>query len=385
MNRGRDHALDWLRVITTLAVFVFHSGAPFAAGDWHLNYPIKSFSITVWNAWLLLWTMPLLFFIAGASTLFSLKTRTTGPFLRERVNRLLVPLLFGILVVVPPQVYIERISRDQFTGSFWAFYPHYFDGWYLAIGGPGNFAWMGLHLWFLLLLLVMTLLTLPVLQWLQEMSVQQGLGALTQYLQRPGLILLLALPLALIEWLWGNVGLGGWNMLTYPLFFLYGALLYALPSMTDILRSYTGWALAGALISTFFLLVTVYANGMIAFGQHPYGWQRILHAVSGWFWVVALLGLAYRSLNVHNAFLAYASEAVLPFYILHQTVIILVGYAANQMGLPVAFSYGIVLVGSLLGILMLYARLIRRVPVLRYLFGMKVSTGSKSQRNASQK
>ncbi len=165
MKFERDDALDWLRVLATLAVFLFHSGAAFAAGDWHLNAPTKSFAITVWNGWLLLWIMPLLFLIAGASTLFSLQKRAPLQLLHERVNRLLAPLLFGILVIVPPQVYIERLSRGQFSGSFWAFYPHYFDGWYLAIGGPGNFAWMGLHLWFLLLLLVLTLLLLPLLQW----------------------------------------------------------------------------------------------------------------------------------------------------------------------------------------------------------------------------
>lgn len=372
INKERDHALDWLRVFATLAVFIFHSGMAYTAGDWHLSYPIKSFPITVWNAWLLLWIMPLLFFIAGASTLFSLKTRPVSHFLHERVNRLLVPLLFGILVIVPPQVYIERISRGQFVGSFWVFYPHYFDGWYLAIGGLGNFAWMGLHLWFLLLLLLLTLLTLPLLRRLQAASAQPLLTALTQQLQRPCLILLLALPLAGIEWLGGNVGLGGWNMLTYPLFFLYGALLFALPQIADILRRHAKPALAGALITTTLLFVTVYADGLVAFGHYPQGWQRVLHDLSGWCWVIALLGLAYRAFNMPNALLTYANEAVLPFYVVHQTVIILVGYAVNQTGMPLAAKYGVVLAGSFLGVLLIYAVMIHRVSFLRYLFGMKV-------------
>jgi hypothetical protein len=367
----RDYAIDWLRVLATLAVFVFHSGAPFAAGDWHLNAPNKSFPITVWNAWLLLWIMPLLFCIAGASTFFSLQTRPTSRFLGERVNRLLVPLLFGILVVVPPQVYIERISRNQFAGAFWAFYPHYFDGWYLAIGGPGNFAWMGLHLWFLLLLFLLTLLALPLLRWWQAACSQPGLDSLTQQLDQPERLLLLALPLAVIEWLWGNVGLGGWHMLTYPLFFLYGAFLFALRPMDAIFRRAMGPALVGALITTVLLFVTVYGDGMVAFGQYPHGWQRILHAVSGWCWVVAWLGLAYRWLTVRTPFLTHANEAVLPFYILHQTVIILVGYAVSQSSWPIAVSYGGVLVGSLLGIFLLYVGLIRQVSILRLLFGLK--------------
>lgn len=367
----REYAIDWLRMLATLAVFVFHSGAAYAAGDWHLNSPTKSFPITIWNAWLLLWIMPLLFFIAGASTFFALKTRPPRQFLCERVNRLLVPLLFGILVVVPPQVYIERVSRNQFTGSFWAFYPYYFDGWYLAIGGPGNFAWMGLHLWFLLLLLVMTLLALPLLRRLQAAHSKRWLGIVAQQLQRPGRLWFFALPLATIEWLWGNVGLGGWNMLTYPLFFLYGAFLLSLPSSAKILQRQAGSAFAGALITTVLLFITIYADGMVAFAQYPVAWQRVLHAWSGWLWVLAFMGFAYTWLNRRTSFLDYANEAILPFYVLHQTLIILVGYVVNQMGLPVAANYGIVLSGSLFSILLLYEGMIRHLPVLRFVFGMK--------------
>jgi glucans biosynthesis protein C len=160
-------------------------------------------------------------------------------------------------------------------------------------------------------------------------------------------------------------------MLTYPLFFLYGALLFSLPPITTILRRHTKPALAGALITTLFLFASIYADGIVAFGQYPYGGQRLLHALSGWLWVVALLGLAYRSLNVNNALLVYANEAVLPFYMLHQTVIILVGYAINQTDWPLPAKYGVVLVGAFLGILLLYAGMIQRMPFLRYLFGMK--------------
>jgi len=82
--------------------------------------------------------------------------------LRDRVLRLLVPFVSGVLVIVPPQVWVERVGHGAFAGSFFAFYPHYFDGLY---GFGGNFAWIGLHLWYLLLLFLITVVLAPLLYW----------------------------------------------------------------------------------------------------------------------------------------------------------------------------------------------------------------------------
>lgn len=106
--------------------------------------------------------MPLFFTISGVSTHFALRFYSARQFVAERLRRLLIPLLLGVFVIAPLQVYLERVSRKQFDGSFLAFYPHYFNALYLEIGGAGNFAWMGLHLWYLLMLLVLSLIFLPV-------------------------------------------------------------------------------------------------------------------------------------------------------------------------------------------------------------------------------
>src|SRR4030042_3954385 len=94
--------------------------------------------------------MPLFFVLSGASPFYSLCLRKPGQFIQERVKRLIVPLVFGILVLIPPQVYLERIYFSQFIGNFFQFYPNYFDGIY---GFGGNFALFRHHLWYLLFLL----------------------------------------------------------------------------------------------------------------------------------------------------------------------------------------------------------------------------------------
>jgi hypothetical protein len=100
--------------------------------------------------------MPLMFVISGASLFFSVGK--PGKFLQDKVLRLLIPLIVGVFTHVAIAVYLERRTNYQFFGSFFEFYPQYFQGWY---GEGGNFAWMGLHLWYLLVLFVYSLLFLP--------------------------------------------------------------------------------------------------------------------------------------------------------------------------------------------------------------------------------
>jgi len=366
----RHHAIDWVKSIATLGVFLFHSGAAYAEGNWHINNTQKDFAITVWNAWLLLWIMPVFFFLSGASARFALRNRLISKFIMDRLQRLAVPLIFGIFVVVPPQVYIERLSRLQFTKSFIEFYPHYFNGWYLSIGGQGNFAWMGLHLWYLLLLLALSMTLIPILQWIERRNFFQG--RFIRYANKPGVLLLFAVPIAIIEMTWGNLGLGGWNMATYPLFFLYGYLIFSQSNAGEFIKRRTFPALIGAIAISLTLLISLFADGPIAYGMYETKAQTVLHAFSGWFWIISILGLAYRYLNFHNSLLKYANEAVLPFYILHQTVIVILGYSINLLNMTAGRKYALVILTSFVSILALY-ELVKRVGVLRIAFGMKAT------------
>ena len=130
--------LDWARIIGIFCVFLYHSGRAFDFEDWHVKNPVPSEGITIWLGFLILWIMPLMFVISGVSSYLSLRSRTAGRFLRDRVLRLLVPLVaMGMLIFGPYQIYLERLTHGQFSGSLLAFLPHYFEGWYYP-GQPGN-------------------------------------------------------------------------------------------------------------------------------------------------------------------------------------------------------------------------------------------------------
>ena len=223
-NPERRCDIDWLRVLAMFAVFLFHCARYFDQEGWHVKNPQSSPGFSVFVGILVQWIMPIFFVLSGQSARLALNFRSVRQFLAERFKRLVIPLVFGIFVLIPPQVYIERLTGGRFAGSFFQFYPRYFDGWY---GFGGNFAWMGLHLWFLLLLFLFSLLTLPLLSALKTEASRRPLEKLASFFEKSGAVLLWALPLALMEFLFHPDGLGqrnfgGWNIFVYIVYFLYG-------------------------------------------------------------------------------------------------------------------------------------------------------------------
>jgi hypothetical protein len=198
ISSERNYAIDWLRVFAMFTVFLFHCARFFDRQDWHVKNPQSDTIITFIVLFLVQWIMPLFFILSGISSYYSLGFRKAGAYVRGRFKRLMIPLIFGIFVLIPPQVYFERISHSQFKGSFIQFFPHYFDGFY-AFGG--NFAWMGLHLWYLLMLFVFSLLTLPFFIYVQREPRPAFISKFISFLERKGTLFLLALPLAALEML----------------------------------------------------------------------------------------------------------------------------------------------------------------------------------------
>ena len=106
----RRHDLDWLRLIAIIILLFYHAGMLFNPWDWHIKNADTSEIFTYWMVWLHYWRMPLLLFISGAGTFLALRKRAPTQYARERLNRLILPLLFGMLVIIPPQIYYENIS-----------------------------------------------------------------------------------------------------------------------------------------------------------------------------------------------------------------------------------------------------------------------------------
>ena len=131
----RRYDLDWLRVLAFSGVFLYHCSRFFNQSDWHIKNATTSPLVDLFTSIFDLWGMPLIFAISGASIFFALRNGGAIRFLRERALRLLVPMALGILVLAPPQVYLDRLTHGKFNGSFFEFIPHFFEF--------SNFAWNG--------------------------------------------------------------------------------------------------------------------------------------------------------------------------------------------------------------------------------------------------
>jgi surface polysaccharide O-acyltransferase-like enzyme len=377
----RRYDVDWLRVLGMAAVFLFHSGRFFDTEGWHVKSPQTSEIASFFTLTLAIqWMMPLFFLLSGISTYHSLSLQNWRQFLASRVKRLAVPLLFGVFVVIAPyQVYLERVSHGQYSGSFWSFYPHYFDGWY-GIQKGGNFAWMGLHLWYLEVLFVFSVIALPLFLALRSRTGVRLTTALSTTMKVPGTIFLLAIPIALTEFLansavFRNVagglfhqrGFGGWSLLPYLAIFVLGLLVAAGKEMTKVIESHR---IPAALLAFIAFGVGYFLTKMRDLPEDSVGFA-LIRGMLCWSCLVALCGFAARHLRSSNRFLKYANEAVLPFYILHQTVILAIGFHVIRLDAPLWLEYAIIVLTSFIATMALYELLIKRINVLRFLFGMK--------------
>lgn len=354
--------LDWLRVIAILLLHLFHTGMMFNTWDWHLKSPTPLPALEPPMHVLHLVRMPLLMLISGVGTAFALRQRSLGTFAWDRTKRLLWPLVFGMFLVVPPQVFIERLHSGAFHGGYLDFYPHVFE----FVPYPrGDFSWH--HLWFVAYLFVYCLLALPLFWGLRTARGQALLARADAWLARGWNVALLFLPLAL----------GVYLLRRYPE-------THALRDDPKVFTYYGQLFLIGHLLGrcthVWTHLVERRRNLLVATAavfavmappnEYPPFFETL--GTYAFVWGVVLTSLAYARahVTVRRPWVAHAQELTYPFYILHQTVIVLVGYALLRLPVGPWVLFGLVLTVSFLSTWGL-SELIARVRWLRPCFGLK--------------
>jgi hypothetical protein len=357
--RTREYGLDWLRVAAFAVLIFYHSGMIFVPWSFH----IKDTGQSELLAWVMVffnrWRLPLLFFISGCGVAFSLRRRTMTEFARERVRRLAIPLLFGIFFVVPPQIYVERLQKGA-GFSFAEFYPTVFG---FVPYPQGSTSWH--HLWFVAYLLVYSLVGIPLFKALQNAHVARWLvravnahPAVVYFINIPSLAAALTLG---PRWPTTHNLIADWaNLIGSFLTFLWGFAIAASPGFLDAIERRRNEFIAGAVTLTVMFYVLRF-NGQSS---------TFVNGYMGMLWILAFVALARSRIRSGGAWLAYCNEAVYPFYILHQTVIVVTGFYIVQLpwGIPakLALTMGVGFLGSWVGF-----ELVRRWNVTRLLFGLK--------------
>jgi hypothetical protein len=369
----RRYDIDWLRILAVLLLVPYHTAVIFNRGYVSYIKTTPSAAMEAFAYFMNQWHMSLFFLVSGAATWFSLGSRTGKLYLAERVRRLLVPLVFGTLAIVPVQVYLQRLYYHEFSGSYFQFYPHVFDGIY----PHGNFTWG--QLWFLAYLFVFSSLALPLFLYLKTHRGTHLLSRAAAFVEKPGAIFLAALPLAVIQALlrakwpgFQNLYDDWANFAFYLTVFCYGYVLCSDMRFTNATEKHRGPALLFALLSMSVILALRQTGAAPAPDYSP-AWilYMLLHGFSSWCWLVAFLGFGRKYLRFSNRLREYGTEAALPFYILHHAVIVATAYRVIQWNTCVTVKFLAITTVALAGTVIIYDLCVRRWPPLRFLFGMK--------------
>jgi glucans biosynthesis protein C len=382
---ARQPELDWLRVGAVFLVFLAHVAQIFSPSEaWHIESVDRSRMLGLFTVLLGPWLMPLFMLVAGAGSWFALQRYDLGGFFRARVLRLLLPLVAGTFVVIPPQMYFRSLARGTFEGSFVAFYPRFFDGIY----PEGNFSYG--HLWFLAYLFLLMTAAMPALAFLRRPSGRFFMARVAARCRRGVGILWLAVPLALSQIILrvpftqttGAIVDDWATHAWFLLVFLYGFALMADRRLLMAVDRQWRRVLVPALATTAFLFVWAWPGDMYArIPGDPSLWYLVWwinFTVGCWAWLVVVLGAARRYLAAPAPALRHWNEAAYPFYILHQPVIIFVAFHIVDWPLAMPQRFAAIALGSL-ALTGLLLEALRRIPVLRVLVGLPPSRRRQEQ------
>ena len=369
----RHYGLDWLRIGAFGLLIFYHIGMFFVPWEWHVKtaQPLEwvELPMQATNAW----RLALLFLISGVASRFLLdKIAGAGSFARQRTVRLLIPLLAGIVLFVAPQPWAELQAKAGYGHDFWYFWTHdYFRfGMLEGIVLPTyNHLWFVAYLWGYTLLLAAGAALLPAAA---KAALQDGFDRLFAGAR------LIWLPLALL-WL-ARVTLfprfeethalvdDWYNHAVYGGLFLFGVgLAKSRPVWDGIVGS---WKLAAALALVGYAAIIAYNLSDVELEGLPLALMRGVRSAHMWGAILALLALAQLRLNRDGPARRYLTEAIFPYYIAHQTIIVLVGHALTPLALGPAVEFAIILPATIVGCVLTY-ELARRVTVLGPLLGLK--------------
>ncbi len=373
----RRHDLDWLRIIAFGLLILYHVGMYYVTWDFHIKSPNASDAIEPLMMATSPWRLTLLFVVSGAATHFILIRRTTGQFVRERSRRLLWPLAFAMLVVVPPQSYYEVLQwggRSLDYPDFWWRYlhaDHSFckDG--QCLGLPTwNHMWFVAYLWVYAMLLALMLRLAPSSR---ERITEIG----ERWLRGWRLIALPVAYITLTRWTLlnffpstHNLKWDWLNHATYLPAFLFGVLFLHSRSISENIRALR-WPTLGLALLSYALLIAyfTYYDAIVPPLWLKY-FQRAVWGLNQWTAIIAAFGFAQVLLNRDGPARRYLTGAVFPLYLFHQTLIIV--FAWHLLPFKLApLPEGLLLVALTTAFGFVLYEIGRRVPYLRTLIGAR--------------
>ena len=394
MKPTRRHDIDALRVLLFCSLILYHIGMLYVADwSWHLKSSYRSEWLQMPMLLINRWRMPLLFVISGIALRFLQRNVAGWSLAFNRTRRIFVPLLFGMAVIVPIQPYVEGVLRHTVEPGFSAFLVHYFtfQPWPkdAFTGSKPGITWN--HLWYLAYVWVYFLIVIgltPLLRSRPGVFIREKVTGL-----RGGwLILLPALPKTIALVTLGNTYpatgalVDDWyqHALFFP-YFLFGWWIATDTGLWTELQALRRRALGLAIVNAIAYLLIL----QVLLTDDSPAWAvvatRLLSGLNTWLWILTVLGWSATLLDRPFRWLPYATEAVLPWYVLHQSLIVAAAYVLVPMKIGAFLEPLVVIAATVLGSALLHEFVIRRSRTMRLLFGMKLLASTRRMpRTATQ-
>jgi hypothetical protein len=404
--------LDWLRIIVVGMLIPFHTAMTFAPYAWYVRNAQLNLATQALVQVMDKYQMELLFFIAGVATWHSFGVRKWGQYLRERLARLVVPAVVAMLVIVPPCYYFaarfsDRLFSLTYTG-WWDWYVKYWLKHMTPFSGLWGATTNAGALWFLWNLVLYTFALSPLFVLIYRKGRKGLIPALVRFFEKPGALLLLAVPIAaviiMMPWkltvggesyrIIGWTITGDFQVLYYVLFFVYGFFIYADARFQKGIDRTGPIALVLAVVTmTLFMLLVFPVWNKAALSSFWYRFRgepfttgyylsQGLYAVTSWSWVLSILYLARRFLNTAGRFVSWGNDAVLPVYIVHSTFIAVLSFYIVGWKADVLPKYVLIVALTYLGSIAL-VQLAKTNNLTRALMGMRLKKMSAAQQRGN--
>ncbi|NOT73534.1 MAG: acyltransferase family protein [Cyclobacteriaceae bacterium] len=377
-QKERIYYLDWLRVSAFGILILFHCWQPFTNFHWLLSSENKSIVADIFSVFFHTWRLYLIFFISGIGTWIAINSRGSN-FLKDRFSRLIIPFVFGVIVIVPCQYYYQMLQKSSEVTflDFMSNYPKTIIG---QVSAFDPFSWIlefGIHLWYLPSLFIMTLITLPLLKRININGLSEAF--MIRIKESPKLVLLFSLPIIIIIIVLKPIFpdyTSVTDFLTYACSFVYGFIFIKEHSrLLPVVNKNKSILLALGILSSLtiiaFLLDETFRNAAF---DPKYNIYHVIVSVplglSAFAWTLYFVSLFSRKFNFNVPILAELNKSILPVYILHQSIIVVAGYYIIKYVENGLLEFALIVLITIISLIVIY-NFIKLFKATRFLFGMK--------------
>lgn len=354
----RKHFIDNLRSIVIILLFVFHTFRMYTAKEPFYVQGTPNIFCEVSVSFIAIWFMNLLFVLAGISTFYSLKKRTTKEYIKERTMKLLVPFIFGVILTVPIQTYFAEKFHNGYTGGFFEQYILFFTKATDLTGYYGGFT--PAHLWFLLFLFIISLLSLPIIIIVKKNCRESSKKS-------PSVLKLV--PLFILVYIFSAIEIGE-SLGQYMTYFIIGFIVLSKEDILEKLEE-NKWMLG--IFALILCISSVTLNYFITWENQFSPTMLTLSALrhlASWITILALIGIGRSYLNFSNKWTVYMLKSSFTIYFVHQTLLVTIGYYVVSSISNTVLQIAITIIGSFVSSV-LVCEIIKKNSVMRFMFGIE--------------